>query len=116
MTNEVAAVRTEIEAKNFDVTRRLLRKAGELGLMAVDVPEAYGGLEMDKVTSAHRRRVDEQAGQFLGGVQRARRHRHAAHRLVRHRRAEAEIPAQARHRRVDRRLRAVRIVVRLRRA
>src|SRR5262249_37253999 len=28
------------------------RKAGELGLMAVDVPEAYGGLGMDKVTSA----------------------------------------------------------------
>lgn len=41
-----------IEAKNFDVTRGLLRKAGELGLMAVDVPEEYGGLEMDKVTSA----------------------------------------------------------------
>ena len=34
------------------MTRGLLRKAGELGLMAVDVPEAYGGLEMDKVTSA----------------------------------------------------------------
>ncbi len=41
-----------IEAKNFDVTRGLLRKAGELGLMAIDVPEEYGGLEMDKVTSA----------------------------------------------------------------
>ena len=42
----------EIEAKNFEVTRALLRKAGELGLMGVDIPEAYGGLEMDKVTSA----------------------------------------------------------------
>ena len=41
-----------IEAKNFDVTRGLLRKAGELGLMSIDVPEEYGGLEMDKVTSA----------------------------------------------------------------
>lgn len=41
-----------IEAKNFDVTRSLLKKAGELGLMGVDVPELYGGLEMDKVTSA----------------------------------------------------------------
>jgi alkylation response protein AidB-like acyl-CoA dehydrogenase len=27
-------------------------KAGELGLLSVDVPEAYGGLEMDKVASA----------------------------------------------------------------
>src|SRR5579885_907378 len=50
--NEVLPAAAEIEAKNFQVTRGLLRKAGELGLMAVDVPEAYGGLEMDKVTSA----------------------------------------------------------------
>ncbi|MFT4112827.1 acyl-CoA dehydrogenase family protein [Silvibacterium sp.] len=49
---EVLPAAAEIEAKNFDVTLRLLRKAGELGLMAADVPEAYGGLAMDKVTSA----------------------------------------------------------------
>jgi butyryl-CoA dehydrogenase len=42
----------EIEEKKFDVTRGLLRKAGELGLLSVDIPEQYGGLEMDKVTSA----------------------------------------------------------------
>jgi butyryl-CoA dehydrogenase len=51
-TNEVVPAAAEIEAKNFAVTRGLLRKAGELGLMGVDVPEAYGGLELDKVTSA----------------------------------------------------------------
>src|SRR6478736_3884586 len=51
-TNEVMPVADQIEAKNFEVIRGLLRKAGELGMMAVDVPEAYGGLEMDKVTSA----------------------------------------------------------------
>ena len=51
-TNEVVPASAEIEAKNFTVTRNLLRKAGELGLMGVDVPEAYGGLELDKVTSA----------------------------------------------------------------
>ena len=42
----------EIEAKDFAVTRELLVEAGGLGLMAVDVPEAYGGLALDKVTSA----------------------------------------------------------------
>lgn len=52
VTNEVLPATADIEAKHFDVTRTLLKKAGDLGLMAVDVPEAYGGLEMNKVTSA----------------------------------------------------------------
>ncbi|MFZ0663063.1 MAG: acyl-CoA dehydrogenase family protein [Acidobacteriaceae bacterium] len=52
VANEVLPAAAEIEAKNFDVTCALLRRAGELGLMAVDVPEAYGGLAMDKITSA----------------------------------------------------------------
>ena len=59
-------------------------------------------------------RVDQQAGQLFGGLQRARRHRHAAHRLVRHRSAEAEVPAQAGDGRMDRRLCAVGILLRLR--
>jgi alkylation response protein AidB-like acyl-CoA dehydrogenase len=42
----------EIEAKDFAVTKALLRQAGELGLLAVDVPEQYGGLALNKVTSA----------------------------------------------------------------
>src|SRR5271154_320128 len=50
--NEVLRAADEIEAKHFDVTRGLLKKAGDLGLMAVDIPEEYGGLAMDKVTSA----------------------------------------------------------------
>ncbi len=52
VVNEVLPAAAEIEAKNFAITRALLRKTGELGLMAVDVPETYGGLGMDKVTSA----------------------------------------------------------------
>ncbi|HEV2425992.1 MAG TPA: acyl-CoA dehydrogenase family protein [Terriglobia bacterium] len=50
--NEVLPFTEEIENKNFEISKGLLRKAGELGLMAVDVPDAYGGLEMDKMTSA----------------------------------------------------------------
>ena len=41
-----------IESKNWQLSRDLLKRASELGLTSVDVPEAYGGLEMDKVTSA----------------------------------------------------------------
>lgn len=42
----------KMERKNFSINRDLLKKAGELGLSGVDVPEAYGGMQMDKVTSA----------------------------------------------------------------
>jgi len=42
----------KMEGKDFSVSRELLRKAGELGLSSVEIPEAYGGLEMDKVTAA----------------------------------------------------------------
>ena len=42
----------KMEHKDFAVSRELVRKAGELGLSGVDVPEQYGGMELDKVTSA----------------------------------------------------------------
>jgi butyryl-CoA dehydrogenase len=51
-TNETLPAHDAIEAKDFGVTRRLIREASELGLTSVDIPEEYGGLEMDKVTSA----------------------------------------------------------------
>ena len=50
--NEIVPNIEKIEHKDFSVTRDLLRKAGELGLSSVEIPEAYGGLEMDKVTAA----------------------------------------------------------------
>ena len=42
----------KMEHKDFSISRELLKKAGELGLSGVEIPEAYGGLEMDKVTAA----------------------------------------------------------------
>ena len=50
--NEILPNVERIEHKEFQVTRDLLKKAGELGLSGVEIPEAYGGLEMDKVTAA----------------------------------------------------------------
>jgi len=41
-----------IEHKDFAFSRELLKKAADLGLTSVDVPEEYGGAEMDKVSSA----------------------------------------------------------------
>src|SRR6266700_976392 len=50
--NEIIPNIEKMEHKDFSVTRELLKKAGELGLSGVEIPEAYGGLEMDKVTAA----------------------------------------------------------------
>ncbi len=51
-TKEIIPNAEKIEHKDFSVTRDLLKKAGELGLSSVEIPEAYGGLDMDKVTAA----------------------------------------------------------------
>jgi alkylation response protein AidB-like acyl-CoA dehydrogenase len=40
----VVANADRIERKDFALLRALLREAGDLGLLALDVPEAYGGL------------------------------------------------------------------------
>lgn len=44
--------REELKVHNRELTLSLMREAAELGLTAIDIPEAYGGMEMDKVTSA----------------------------------------------------------------
>src|ERR1700752_2113205 len=51
-TNEIVPNIEKIEHKDFSITRALLKKAGDLGLSGVEIPEAYGGIEMDKVTAA----------------------------------------------------------------
>src|SRR3954469_4420218 len=42
----------KIEHKDYSVSRDLIKKASELGLTSVDIPEEYGGMEMDKVSPA----------------------------------------------------------------
>ena len=44
--------RSALEGFDKDLSLRLLREMGELGLLGLDVPEAYGGIELDKITSA----------------------------------------------------------------
>jgi alkylation response protein AidB-like acyl-CoA dehydrogenase len=50
--NEVVPVIDNLENHEFDHSVRLLKDAGELGLLGADVPEEYGGLGLDKVSSA----------------------------------------------------------------
>ena len=49
--NEVAPKSDEIEAKNDELQVQLFKKAGELGLLMTDIPEKYGGLGLDKISS-----------------------------------------------------------------
>src|SRR5262245_58261736 len=41
----------KIEHKEWDVTVQLLRRCGELGLLGIEVPEKYGGENLDKVSA-----------------------------------------------------------------
>ncbi|MBD0326319.1 MAG: acyl-CoA dehydrogenase family protein [Pyrinomonadaceae bacterium] len=59
MRTEVMPLEEQIYNKDWAITRELLLKAGELDLLRVDIPEAYGGLGLDKVSSAY---VGEQIG------------------------------------------------------
>ncbi|HSA59001.1 MAG TPA: acyl-CoA dehydrogenase family protein [bacterium] len=48
---EVLPRSEDIEHQKFDVTVGLLKKAGELGLLAAEVPEELGGLAINKVST-----------------------------------------------------------------
>lgn len=52
LNNEVQPHREQIETGDHDLMRDLMRKAGELGLLGADVPEAYGGLGLPQTTCA----------------------------------------------------------------
>lgn len=49
--NNVLPRSGEIDNLNYDLLREILREMGEMGFTAVDIPEKYGGLELDLVTS-----------------------------------------------------------------
>jgi len=49
--NEVLPVLDQLEQKDWELARRLVQRGGGLGLFGVDVPEAYGGVGLDKVSS-----------------------------------------------------------------
>ena len=51
ITNEIVPNMEEIEKQNFDLVVEGMRKCGELGLLMMDSPEEYGGLELDKASS-----------------------------------------------------------------
>ncbi|HEV7920382.1 MAG TPA: acyl-CoA dehydrogenase family protein [Thermoanaerobaculia bacterium] len=53
MRTRVVPHDARIHARDWALTRELLLAAGELDLLRIDIPEAYGGLGLDKVSSAY---------------------------------------------------------------
>jgi alkylation response protein AidB-like acyl-CoA dehydrogenase len=51
INKDVIPATDRLEAKDWAFARALVQRAGELGLLATDVPDAYGGLDLDKVSS-----------------------------------------------------------------
>ena len=51
VTNEILPKLEQLETKDWALARDLVKVGAGLGLLSVDVPEAYGGLGLDKVTS-----------------------------------------------------------------
>ncbi len=49
--NEVTPHLEQLEHKDFGLARRLMRQAGELGLLGADIEEKYGGGEIDSIAS-----------------------------------------------------------------
>jgi alkylation response protein AidB-like acyl-CoA dehydrogenase len=49
---EIISLGEEIEILNNELSRNLMRKAGELGFLGIDIPEKYGGIGLDKISSA----------------------------------------------------------------
>jgi alkylation response protein AidB-like acyl-CoA dehydrogenase len=52
LRKEVLPREDGIYAKDYAVHRELMQMAGDLGLLSIDIPEAYGGLGLSKVSSA----------------------------------------------------------------
>jgi alkylation response protein AidB-like acyl-CoA dehydrogenase len=59
MDKEVRTREPELEQHRWDISRTLLKQAGELGLIGATVPEEYGGLGLDQVSGGI-------VGEFLG--------------------------------------------------
>lgn len=49
---EISSRPEQIEHLDVALSRSLMAKAGELGILGIDIPEAYGGMGLDKICSA----------------------------------------------------------------
>jgi alkylation response protein AidB-like acyl-CoA dehydrogenase len=61
---EVGRQRAEVEGKDYDVHRALLRRLGQDGYLGIDIPERYGGAGLDRISSLVVNEAISTAGSF----------------------------------------------------
>tara|TARA_B100000579_G_C22846212_1_gene864532 strand:+ start:755 stop:2593 length:1839 start_codon:yes stop_codon:yes gene_type:complete len=50
--NRIKPVNDELNVLNKELSIQLFKETGELGFLGIDIPEEYGGMELDKTTAA----------------------------------------------------------------
>ena len=50
--DRIFALKEDLSKYNPELLKSLLTESAELGLLGMDIPEKYGGLELDKITTA----------------------------------------------------------------
>ena len=60
LEKEVVPAIDQMETKDWTLVRALVARAGELGLLGTDVPEAFGGIDLDKASAIV-------VGEIMGG-------------------------------------------------
>ncbi len=51
ITKEIKPIFEELEALNYELSRQAIAKAGEQGLLGVDIPEEFGGIDFTKTAA-----------------------------------------------------------------
>jgi alkylation response protein AidB-like acyl-CoA dehydrogenase len=51
-SDRIRSNKSELDNFNKELSLQILKEMGELGLLGVDIPEEYGGIDLDKITSA----------------------------------------------------------------
>ena len=108
VADEVLPQQEQIEHKDWNVTVSLLKRCGELGLLGIEVPQKYGGENLDKVSAMIVVGETWPRCVVCRDLWRSCGNRNAAHRLFRDGRTQARLPSPALQSRKDFSLRPVR--------
>ena len=71
---KILANKDEIEKYDPELCRSLLKELGELGLLGIDIPEKFGGSDLDKIHHGNYNRSASSQSIFCCGLGRSNRY------------------------------------------